>query len=103
MKSENPKGSRFLRACLVVQAVAILVAWLVPFGFDKPSSWGLDFGHLLLVVALYGTAFIAGIVAAVMRNRLRIVLLQVAIPLVILAGTMLGLGDVAPKLPDLSR
>ena len=90
MKSEKLKGSRFLVACLVVQAVALLVAWLVPFGFDKPSSWGLDFGHFLLVAALYGTALIAGIVAVAIRKSWKILLLQIAIPLVILSVVILG-------------
>jgi hypothetical protein len=54
---------------LIVQAVAVLVFFLIPFGFDKRSSWGLDYDHLMTLLLIYGVALINGTIGAVIARR----------------------------------
>ena len=58
-----------LKGSLVFQAIAIAPAFFIPFGFDHPSSLGLDFGHFLLLLITYAIALAAGIVAACAAGR----------------------------------
>jgi hypothetical protein len=72
-----------LKGLLAVQVVCGLVGVLVPFGFDHPSSWGLDFGHLLLLGALYLVALLAGLALAVKLRRFGMAAVQLALLAVI--------------------
>jgi len=55
---------------LALQAILLLVMAFVPFGFDRPSSWGLDFGHLLMFGGAYTFMLVVGlIVAAIQKNK----------------------------------
>jgi hypothetical protein len=68
-----------LKGLFGLQVIAGLVGVLVPFGFDHPSSWGLDFGHLLLLAALYLVALLAGMALAVKLRRYGILVGQLAL------------------------
>ena len=71
---------KLLVGSLVVQAVAIALALCMPFGFDHPSSLGLDFGHFLLLLSVYVIALLVGVIAAFMRRKFLLAFLQIAIP-----------------------
>jgi drug/metabolite transporter (DMT)-like permease len=61
----NPRNTVVVMTmALVFQALCVLVACLVPFGFDHPSSWGLDFGHYLLLAFFCFAAALIGSLAA---------------------------------------
>ena len=68
-----------LQGLFALQVICGLVGVLVPFGFDHPSSWGLDFGHLLLLGALYLVALLAGLALAVHLRRWGLLLGQLAL------------------------
>lgn len=70
---------------MVFQLAAAVVVLAVPFGFDHPSDWGLDFGHLLILLVLYVAAFLTGIAAAVGSRSWRSLAAQVMLPAAILA------------------
>lgn len=65
----KPKAVDFDWVLVFVQLGCILFLVIAPFGFDKPSSWGLDFGHLLLVGALYGITFLWGVVLSAIKRH----------------------------------
>lgn len=68
-----------LYSLLVVQLLCIVAVLFVPFGFDHPSSWGLDFGHFLLVAGVHCMALFAGFVAACVLRRWLLAGLQVLV------------------------
>ncbi len=61
---------------LAVQLLALLVLVFGDIGFDKPGRFGLDFGHLLLLAALWVAALGVGLFLACRRRRFGIVALQ---------------------------
>jgi hypothetical protein len=71
---------RRLGLLLGFQFVALLVAALVPFGFDHPSSWGLDFDHFLGLGALYLAAWLYGLALSVSLRRWLLLAGQIALP-----------------------
>jgi hypothetical protein len=75
---------------LAGQGLFVLVALFVPFGFDHPSSLGLDFGHFLLVLALYLILLVGGLIAAVKRRNWLLLGLQIATPCVIFGLAVAG-------------
>jgi hypothetical protein len=71
---------RRLGFALALEVGALLVALFVPFGFDHPSSWGLDFGHFLMLGAVFAAAWLYGLYLSI-RLRLWLVLAgQVMVP-----------------------
>lgn len=69
-----------LALLMCLQVACVLIACFVPFGFDHPSSWGLDFGHLLLLAALYMALLLTGLSLAVRRRRWLFVVAELALP-----------------------
>ena len=61
---DQPPRSKWLYATLTVQWLTAAAAILLPFGFDHPSSMGLDFGHYLLTMALLGSFTLASLLIA---------------------------------------
>ena len=84
---------RALKWMLGGQTLLALIALFVPFGFDHPSAWGLDFGHLLGVLALYVLLLVGGLVAAVKRRNWPVLGLQILTPTVIFTLGVLGVLD----------
>jgi len=64
-------------AFIVVQIVAIVAAVCLPFGFDKRSSLGLDFEHLMLVAGVYTLACILGCAFAAALRKWMLLLVQI--------------------------
>jgi hypothetical protein len=57
---------RFVLACQWAVAVFLFVA---PFGFDKPSQWGLDFDDFVLCgILLIGLSILAVVLAIIARS-----------------------------------
>jgi hypothetical protein len=73
----------FLTGSIVCQGIAITIALSLPFGFDHPSSLGLDFGHFLLILSLYAIALAVGVVIAFATRRFLLAFVQLAVPVVI--------------------
>jgi hypothetical protein len=76
---------------IVFQGFAVAIALFLPFGFDHPSSLGLDFGHFLLVLSLYAVALIVGVVIAFATHRYLLAVIQLAVPAVIFFLGFVGL------------
>jgi hypothetical protein len=74
---------QLLVGSLVFQAAAITLAFCLPFGFDHPSSLGLDFGHFLLLLVAYVIALLIGVIAAHVRRKYMLAFIQLATPCVI--------------------
>ena len=71
------KGS--LIGSLIFQGLAIAVTFLVPFGFDHPSSLGLDFGHFLLLLFVYALALLVGVIVTGVYHRNSLAVGQIAV------------------------
>lgn len=71
---------RRLVLLFLFQVATLLVVALVPFGFDRPSSLWLDFGHLLGLAALYLAAWLYGVALSVALRRWRVLAGQIALP-----------------------
>lgn len=71
--------------------VAVLVAAFVPFGFDHPSSWGLDFEHFPVLTAPYLAAWLYGLTQSVSLRRWRHLAAQLALPASFAALAVSGL------------
>src|SRR5665213_102218 len=55
--------------CTATQFIAAAALVFLPFGFDHPSSIGLDFTALVFVLLAYCVALIAGVIAAALARR----------------------------------
>ncbi len=75
---------------MVFQVVAAAVALLIPFGFDHPSSLGLDFDHFLWVLVAYSLALLIGVVASSVSKLWGALIMQLLIPIVIVALVYAG-------------
>ena len=75
---------------MAVQGFCILVVAFVPIGFDNPSSAGLDFGHLLLLLLGAGLSWLAGSIAAAALKRWGLLSLQLSTPVLMVAAVFLG-------------
>jgi hypothetical protein len=73
---------------LIVQILALLVLMFGDIGFDKPGRFGLDFGHLLILAALWFVAVCSGFIAAWKMEGSVVVLLQVGAFVVAVAYAM---------------
>jgi hypothetical protein len=71
---------KLLVGSLVVQAAAIGMVLCLPFGFDHPSSLGLDFRHFLLLLTVYVIALLVGVIAAFARRKFLLAFLQIVVP-----------------------
>lgn len=87
----NPPSARFCSACngaiepvvsepqptrydgwFLLIVGQLVVAGTVAFGdigFDRAGSYGLDFGHLLLLAAVYALLFVAGLIVFIRKRR----------------------------------
>lgn len=54
---------------LALQWLLFLVVAFVPFGFDHPNRFGLDFGDLMAVVAFWAILTLGGIVAMLVKGK----------------------------------
>ena len=61
------------------QVVLVCVMRFVPFGFDHPSSLGLDFGHFLIVSALFCLSTIVTIGFAIRERSATGILASLAV------------------------
>src|SRR5687768_12929154 len=83
-----------LSIALLAQAILLLMLVCLPFGFDHPSSLGLDFEDFLWMGGAYGCSLVAGLVLAVLERKWNWLVIQVTIPLVII--TVLYLSSHTP-------
>jgi hypothetical protein len=90
MSERAPAGEWMLKPLLALQVTCALVAVLVPFGFDKPSTLGLDFGHLLALAALYLVAFLSGLVLAARLRRWKVLVGELALPAALIGLVLTG-------------
>lgn len=54
---------------VVFQSCCLLVILCVPFGFDRPSSWGLDIDDWMRLMLAYGFAVVCGCTVAMIQGR----------------------------------
>ncbi|HVJ69486.1 MAG TPA: hypothetical protein VM510_16030 [Caulifigura sp.] len=53
------------------QILIIATLLFVPFGFDHPSKYGLDFDHFIAFAAVFGLVTVGQIAMAIIRRRAR--------------------------------
>jgi hypothetical protein len=71
------RGRTFLvPTSIAIQVVTVAVIAVAPFGFDHRSSWGLDAGHLIALLAIYSSALAGGLLAAITSRWRRAAWLQ---------------------------
>lgn len=61
---------------LILQAILLAILLFVPFGFEQDSSWGLNYGHFFLVLAIYVITLLVGLIETVVERQWKYVLLQ---------------------------
>ncbi len=74
-----------LIAVLVQFACAAVIAF-GDIGFDHPGRFGLSFGHLLWLGAVYVIALLFGVIRAAKARSTKLILVQVALLLALGAG-----------------
>jgi hypothetical protein len=83
-----PAPSQKLRKGTMAAVIAqmLVAAFIVaaPFGFDKPSAWGLDFDDFQKAMLLYGMLLLGGIVLAVACRWWGVIVLQILFPCAVL-------------------
>ena len=62
---------------ILIQVVMMGLLKFLPFGFDHPSSLGLDFGHMIMIGCVYGLALMVGAVASIAARLWPILMLQI--------------------------
>ena len=78
-----------LIAAIALQAVSVTAIIFLPFGFDHPSSLGLDFDHLVIALGVYAAAFLTGLILSVAQRRWIFLAIQLIFAAVVL-GSFLG-------------
>jgi hypothetical protein len=91
---------------VAVQFIFLLILAFVPFGFDKPSAFGLDLDHFLFFVFLYCITTAIGVAIAIGLRRWWAITAQLALiiaALVILFWPMFmnDYGKQPPAPPDI--
>jgi hypothetical protein len=76
-----PVATTAFKVSLAVQGLAFLVLVFGDIGFDKPGRFGLDFGHYLLLIAIWLVATCVGLFAAFRGRSKGAVMLQSAVTL----------------------
>ena len=86
MEPRSSIEQALLRVAYCAQLLAVLVAVFGDIGFDRPGRFGLDFGHLVLVIGpIWCAAALGGLVLSLRAGK-RWVLIQLfllAMPLVV--------------------
>lgn len=90
MSADERANERMLALLLCFQVAALLVAAFVPFGFDHSSSWGLDFGHFLVLAGLYLVALLSGLTMSARRRRWWLLAGELALPAAFVAVLLTG-------------
>ena len=90
-----------LKTALVIQIVLLGVMIFVPFGFDHASSWGLDFGHLILAAGSYVAALLVGLVVAGLRKRWLLLAVQILVPTLLVLSFIFASPGITSTPPDL--
>ncbi len=79
------KPQRILFWCLLcLQWLVLFVIAFGDIGFNRPGRYGLDFGAMLILLALYGICAIVLIYLAVLLRKMwraALVLLNIALPI----------------------
>lgn len=84
------------KGVLYVQAALLLFVAVAPFGFDRPSSWGLDIGHFLLLAAMFCGLALIGLIGAIAQKNWKWLLVQGAV--VVAAPAAVVLNDLMDRL-----
>ena len=77
-----------MKAFWILTAVQLLICLVLEtgdIGFDHPGKFGLDFGHLLLLLYLQAVLWLAGLVIALWRKRWGLLLVALATMILTLA------------------
>ena len=75
--------------CMIaLQVIAIWIPLLIPFGFDLRSSFGLDFGHFVQLVYLYGLAVCVGAGLSIATKHYVLAAIQVVPTVVVVLYAM---------------
>ena len=70
---------------IVFQLASLAILIFGDIGFDKPGRYGLSFDHGVLFTLSYCIALLAGLASAIKNRRWKIAVLQIAIPIMIIA------------------
>jgi hypothetical protein len=84
------RTERRLALLIALQVAALLAPVVLPFGFDHPSSLGLDSDDALLVAAFYVVVLVLGLMLAIRLRRWWLVSLELALPAALVALALTG-------------
>jgi len=72
-------------AATALQLAGLALVLFGDIGFDRPGRYGLDFGHLLLIVVVVALAWVTAVVCAAVARSRAWLLIQAAM---LLAGVL---------------
>ena len=90
MQPDTRRTERRLAFLIALQVAALLAPVVLPFGFDHPSSLGLDIDDALLVAAFYVVVLVLGLIFAIRLRRWWLVGLELALPATLVALELWG-------------
>jgi len=64
---------------VLLQAILVVIMLFVPFGLDQNSSWGLNYGHFFLILAIYIVTLLVGLIETVVDYKWTYVMIQAAV------------------------
>ena len=64
---------------VALQAVLVTILLTVPFGLDQDSSWGSNYGHFFLIMAIYIILLLAGLIETVVERKWPYVMIQIGL------------------------
>ncbi len=74
-----------IAVCVALQFTSLAVLTFGDIGFDHPGRFGLSFNHGLFFTVSYFVSLLAGFVIAIKKRSWKIAVLQIAIPVLIVA------------------
>jgi hypothetical protein len=84
MPQSNP--SKAVRWVVAIQWCLAIFLIIAPFGFDHPSSWGLDFDDLIRLLGILAALSLVAMILAVMNKDWSALAACLIAPIVSLAG-----------------
>jgi len=67
-----------MKTLLALEAILLALLIFPSYGFDKPSSQGLDFGHLLIVFVIFCITWLLALVVAIKKKHYKASVFKIA-------------------------
>lgn len=77
MENQKRPVAVVMWVAISIEAIIFLVVGLAPFGFDRRSSLGLDYDHLIIFRVLYVVALVVGVITSIIAGQRLALVLQI--------------------------